>query len=551
MTKRIFQSISMAAFGVLLASLALIMGVLYSYFTNVQQEQQWQQTELAAQGVARQGLAYFDGLELEHCRITWVDADGTVIYDNQVEIDGMENHLQREEILQAFETGFGQSVRYSDTLLKELRYTAQKLPDGSVLRLSTTQNSILTLLLGVFQPVCVVILVAVALCLFVASRLSKSIVEPLNRLDLDHPLENREYEELTPLLRRIDSQQRKIRSQANELYQKRKEFQTITGKMKEGLVLLSETNRILTLNDTAMDMLSTNLDCVGKDIAVVNRSGEMTDLLLEARAGKSAEVMLQSNGRLYRMEASPVLSKGVLSGVALLIMDVTEKEQADRLRREFTANVSHELKTPLHTISGCAELLSSGLVQPGDEERFSRQIYTEAQRMIRLVEDIIGLSRLDENVADMKREQVDLLETARTVVNNLTPAAQKNQVTLTAAGEHAVVNAVPQMVELIIANLCSNAIKYNHSGGFAKVTVTPLEDGAELTVADNGIGIPKEHQSRIFERFYRVDKSRSKEVGGTGLGLSIVKHAALVHNARIEVKSQPGEGTVISLVFPK
>ncbi|MBR5559366.1 MAG: PAS domain-containing sensor histidine kinase [Oscillospiraceae bacterium] len=549
MTKRIFQSISMAAFGVLLASIVLIMGVLYSYFTDVQQRQQWQQTELAAQGVAQQGMAYFDGLELDQCRITWVSANGTVLYDNQADVDSMENHLQREEILQAFESGYGQSVRHSATLLQEQRYTAQRLPDGSVLRLSTSRNSVLTLLLGVFQPVCVVILVAVALCLFVAFRLSKSIVEPLNRLDLDHPLENREYEELTPLLRRIDSQQRKIRSQAGELHQKRKEFQTITGKMKEGLVLLSETNRILSLNDTAMTMLSTSGDCVGKDIAVVNRTPEMTDLLLQARAGKSAEVLLPMNGRQYRMEVSPVLSKGVLSGVALLIMDVTEKEQAERLRREFTANVSHELKTPLHTISGCAELLVSGLVQPGDEQKFSRQIYTEAQRMICLVEDIIGLSRLDEGANDTGWEQVDLYQVACSVTNNLIPAAQRNDVTLSVTGRSAVVSAIPQMVELIVANLCSNAIKYNRAGGFARVDVTPVEEGVRLTVSDNGIGIPEEHQSRIFERFYRVDKSRSKEVGGTGLGLSIVKHAALIHDAKIELKSCPDQGTVISLLF--
>ncbi len=550
MTKRIFRSISLAAFGVLLASLVLIMGVLYSYFTRVQQEQQWQQTELAAQGVAQQGIAYFDGLELEQCRITWVDADGTVLYDNQVAVDQMENHLGREEIATAFSTGVGQSVRYSDTLLQELRYTAQRLPDGTVLRLSTTQNSILTLLLGVFQPVCVVTLVAVILCLLLAAQLSKSIVEPLNQLDLDHPLENREYGELSPLLRRIDSQQRKIRNQAQELHQKRKEFRTITGRMKEGLVLLNENNKILSMNDTAAQMMLVDFDCEGKDITTVNRSAQLLELLLEVREGKSAERLLEMNGRLYRMEGSPVTSEGVLSGMALLIMDITEKEQAERLRREFTANVSHELKTPLHTISGCAELLCGGLVQPGDEQHFSQQIYTEAQRMIRLVDDIIGLSRLDEGATDMKREAVDLYEAARRVTANLASAARENQVDISLEGSPTVIQAIPQMVDIIIANLCSNAIKYNRPGGWVKVTVEPAGEGARLTVADNGIGIPAEHQSRIFERFYRVDKSRSKEVGGTGLGLSIVKHAALVHNAKIELQSQQEKGTVISLLFP-
>ena len=551
MTKRIFRSISLAALGAMLAVVAIIIGVLYNFYIGEQKEQQWQQTELAAQGVAQNGMGYFEELELEQCRITWVAADGTVLYDNRVSAESLSNHNEREEITEALISGFGESVRNSDTLMEQTRYTAQRLPDGSVLRLAVSQNGILALLAQVFWPILVVVVAGAVLSLMLASRLSKKIVEPLNELDLNHPLSNEGYDEVAPLLHRIESQQREIRKQSGMLHQRRREFETITNNMDEGLVLLNEKNKILTMNASASRMLESDGDYTGKDILALDRSEAMLDLLLTARRGKGAERITEKNGRQYRIEANPVFSQGFFSGVALLIMDVTEREQAERLRREFTANVSHELKTPLHTISGCAELLSNGMVKPGDEKGFSNQIYTEAQRMIHLVDDIIGLSRLDEGAEDMQREEVDLYALAQEVAGRFAPTAEEAKVSLSVQGGQATVVGIRRMLDTLISNLCSNAIKYNRPGGRVDITVEAAQREAKLTVADNGIGIPTEHQSRVFERFYRVDKSRSKAVGGTGLGLSIVKHAALVHDAKIQMESQPEKGTAITVIFPR
>ena len=551
MTKRIFRAICLVALAVFLASVTLIMGILYDYFSRVQQDQLRIEAGLAARGVEENGKAYFDGLDTQSYRITWIGADGTVLFDSKSDADAMENHLEREEVKQAMVSGFGHSSRYSSTLMERLLYSAQRLEDGSVIRLAITQNSVLTIVLGMIQPILLVSLVAVILALVLASRVSKTVVRPLNELNLDEPLNNEGFDELSPLLRRIDSQQRQLKGQALELKQKKDEFLAVTSNMSEGLVLLNAGGMILSINNAALNILGADKSCVGEDMLTVNRSLEMQQLLEQAKNGKRSETKLRLSGREYQLDASPIISKGNTGGVALLLFDITERENAEQLRREFTANVSHELKTPLHSISGCAELMKNGLVKPEDTARFAGQIYSEAQRLIHLVEDIIHLSRLDEGAEDMQRERIDLYALSGSVIDSLGNEAKENKVSLELCGAQAFVWGVRQLVSGMVYNLCDNAIKYNRENGSVKLTVSSEGDYAVLNVSDTGIGIPPEHQSRVFERFYRVDKSHSKEVGGTGLGLSIVKHSAMVHNAKIDLQSTQGKGTSITLRFPK
>lgn len=550
MTKRIFQSICIVALSVFLSSVVLFMGVLYNYFTNVQRSQLRMQTNLAAQGAANEGMSYFEGLDVTDYRITWISADGTVLYDSKSDSAEMENHLEREEIKQALSEGAGESSRYSITLLERAIYCARRLPDGTILRLSITQNTLLTLILGMMQPICMIFVVALGLSMALAFRLSKGIVKPLNELNLDDPLNNNEYDELTPLLKRIAAQQSQIRRQGEELRQKQNEFEAVTTGMAEGIVLLNEKKVILSMNPAAMRLFGTERSCVGKYLLSVNRSLELQELLQKAGDGKHAEMLMDFAGGTYQLDASPVLSENLVSGVVLLMLDVTEKEKAEQMRREFTANVSHELKTPLHTISGSAELIAGGMVKQEDIPGFSRRIYAEAQRLIRLVEDIIKLSHLDEGVEDMKWEDVDLDLLADETVQTLLPEAQAAGVQVDFCGESSVVYGVRHLLQSIVFNLCDNAIKYNVQGGFVSVTVENEKNAVILSVIDTGIGIPAEHQERIFERFYRVDKSHSKEIGGTGLGLSIVKHAAKLHDAEIEMHSVVGGGTTMKVFFP-
>ena len=551
MTKRIFRSVCIVAVAVLLASLTLVMGVLYDYFSGSQEEQLKNQTVLAAQGIENEGAGYFDGLKSEDLRITWIDKDGKVLFDNRTDASSMENHLEREEVREAVESGYGTSARYSETLTEKSLYSAKKLSDGSIVRLSVSQYSVITLFLGMLRPVLFIALLAVILALVLAYRLSKNIVTPLNKLDLDAPLSNEVYEELSPLLQRMDAQQKQLKSQAKELERKREEFEAATANMSEGLVVLNEQGEILSVNRTASDILGTSDACLGKDILSVNGSAEMQEMLRQARTGENAEITVSVGGRDFRFNASPVVTEKKVAGIALLIFDITEKEKAEQMRREFTANVSHELKTPLHTISGYAELLANGMVEEKDTAEFSQKIYAEAQRMIRLVEDIIRLSNLDEGATELAREEADLLKIAEKAVESLAPAAEKENVSVEFSGEKAELSGIPQLLSAIVYNLTDNAIKYNHSGGKVFVSVTNVPDGVLLSVKDTGIGIPKDQQERVFERFYRVDKSHSKEVGGTGLGLSIVKHSAKLHGAKITLDSEPGKGTEIAVLFPK
>ena len=550
MTKRIFRSILLVAAAVLLASFVLITGVLYDYFSNNQMEQLRAQTALAAQGVEKSGEGYFAGLGSHGTRLTWIAADGTVLYDSTATAAKMENHADREEVSSALKTGTGESTRYSTTLMERQLYCAQRLHDGTVVRLSCEQYTPLMLVLGMLQPVIVIAAAALAVSGVLASGLSKRIVRPLNELRLDEPDKIETYPELAPLTDKLRSQQNQLRAQEKELRQRRDEFDAATENMIEGLVLLNERGTILSINKSATKLLDISRYCVGKDILLLNNSRQMQELLGRVRSGEHCEMPVEHGGVSYTVYASPVVSGERVAGTVLLVFDVTEQEDAEKLRREFSANVSHELKTPLHTISGCAELLVNGMVKPDDIPRFAAQIQSESKRMITLIEDIIKLSHLDEGAGDMQRCDADLAAIARTTVENLQSAAKAADVALSVNACPAVIkNGIPQLLEAIVYNLCENAIKYNRPGGFVKVGVEKNADGTVLTVEDNGIGIPAAQQERIFERFYRVDKSHSKEVGGTGLGLSIVKHAAALHNAKISMHSAPDEGTSISVVF--
>lgn len=551
MTKRIFRTIFFVTISVFIASVLLFMTVLYDYFSGVEQNQLRIQLELASQGVMNEGQKYFDGLESQDYRITWIGTDGSVLFDSASDANDMENHFEREEVKEALSEGYGESSRCSSTLTERYLYSAKRLPDGTVIRLAVTQNSLLVLTLGMLQPICVIFAVAIVLSAFLASRLSKKIVKPLNELNLDKPLDNDGYDELSSLLRRIDMQQKEIRQQKEELKRKQSEFEAVTGGMAEGIILLNQKGTILSINRAASKLLDTDSFAVGEDILSVNRSLKLTELLHKAEDGKHAEAVMEFGSGKYQLAASPVVTNNEVIGIVVLILDVTEKEKAEQMRREFTANVSHELKSPLHTISGCAELLSNGMVKQENITDFSKRIYTETGRMIRLVEDIIKLSHLDEGADDMKREKTDLFALAGRVVTALIAEAQKVEVSLELSGESAVLCGIPQLLESIIYNLCDNAIKYNKKNGSVSVTVKNEGEFVILTVSDTGIGIPKEHRERIFERFYRVDKSHSKEIGGTGLGLSIVKHAARLHNAEIELQSAVNGGTAVTVKFPQ
>lgn len=549
MTKRIFRSIFLVAFAVLLACLLLIMGVLYEYFTTMQRSTLAAQAALAAQGVQNEGLAYFNGLEDSTYRLTWVQSDGSVLYDSSADETAMENHAGREEIQEALRTGTGESERISATLAEKTLYRAVRLSDGSVLRVGVTQYTVVTLLLGMLQPILIVLLVAIVLSVILAKRASKQITEPLNTLDLDQPLENETYEELSPVLTRIARQHRQIDSQLAELRQKQDEFAAITGSMSEGLILLDNQSTILSINPAAARLFGTDDVCIGQNILTVNRHIVLQKLITDARLGTRGETVVALAGGEYQIDASPVLSNEKIVGVCILAFDVTEKAQAEQMRREFSANVSHELKTPLQAIMGAAELIENGLVKQEDLPRFVGHIHSEASRLVTLIDDIIRLSQLDEG-GTFPVETVDLTALAREVTDTLSSAAAAKNVTVTVQGTSTQMRGVRRLLYEIAYNLCDNAIKYNVDGGSVIVSVSRESDGVRFSVSDTGIGIPPEAQSRIFERFYRVDKSHSKESGGTGLGLSIVKHAAQHHRADIHVDSAVGKGTTIQVCFP-
>ena len=550
MTKKIFHSILLVAGAVLLASLLFIMGCLYEYFGSVEKKQLRDELELASVAVEGGGEDYLSSISSERYRLTWIAPDGTVLYDTVTDAESLENHADREEVREALAHGEGESSRYSSTILQKTMYCARRLTDGSVLRISISRATAGVLLIGMVQPILIVVIVALILSAVLARRLSRRIVRPLNELDLEHPLENNAYEELSPLLGRINHQHRQIDEQMRELEQQRTEFSQITGSMREGLVLLDEKERVLSINPAACRLFDADERCVGQDFLTLDRSHDIRLAIADAMAQGHGEARAERGGRVWQFDVSRILSGTAAVGAVLLAFDITERETAEQNRREFTANVSHELKTPLQGIIGSAELLENGMVQPDDVPRFVGHIRKEAQRLVTLIGDIIRLSQLDEGDV-MPRETVDLLTLSQEAADDLTAAAEQKNVTISVTGESTCVSGVRRLLYEVVYNLCDNGVKYNVEGGSVSVRVGTEDGKAVVSVTDTGIGIAPEHQGRIFERFYRVDKSHSKASGGTGLGLSIVKHAVQYHHGTVELQSEEGKGTTIRILLPK
>ena len=503
----------------------------------------------AAQGDSAYLKKLCEGIE---SRVTFIDGTGQVIFESQASGEALDNHGDRPEVIEAAGDGTGSDVRYSDTLAKQTVYYAMKLSDGSVLRVARTTDSVLKNMASGFGAMAVTTLAIIVLAVVLAKKTAKRMVEPLNNLNLNEPLENKIYEELEPLLVRLDKQNKKISEQMERLRQNQEEYLAITEHMKDGLIVMNR-EVVLSINTAATKLFEVRREeCVGHSIVTVSRNEALKAVLASVFAGNDTQRPADIHGRAYHIFGNPVLdSAGNVTGAVIFILDVTEKQKAEMMRREFSANVSHELKTPLMSISGYAEIMKNGLVRPEDMKNFAGRIFDEASRLSTLVGDIIKLSRLDEADGTLPTETVDLYEMACETKEQLFMSAEKNHITVEVSGSSARMTGVPQVLGEMLYNLCDNAIKYNRPGGHVWMDVRCDGDCVVLKVADDGIGIAKEHQERIFERFYRVDKSHSKETGGTGLGLSIVKHGAMLHNASIDIESTPGQGTRLKFIFPK
>lgn len=549
MTKKIFRSIVIVAASVLLASLIIISSFFYEYFGRLQRQEMKDELYLAATAVEHGGDDYLKNISSGHFRLSLIAKDGSVLYDTAADAESLENHGGREEVKQALESGEGESVRYSSTLLQKTIYCAKRLDDGRVLRISVSRATVGAIAMGMISPIIAVGVGALILSGVLASRLAKRIVEPLNKLDLEHPLDNDSYEELSPLLSRINKQRAQIAEQLAELRHRTDEFEQVTGNMKEGLVLIDTNENVLSINSAARNIFSAAEDCIGKSFLTVDRSRDLNAAIHSAFEHGHSEIHSDKNGRTYQFDISRIDSDGSAFGAVILLFDITDRENAEKLRREFTANVSHELKTPLQGIIGSAELIESGMVKAADMPRFVGHIREEAQRLVSLVNDIIRLSQLDEGDS-LPTERVDLLAVAEEAAADLSEAAKARNISLLAEGESVFVFGIKRLLYEVIYNLGENAVKYNVENGNVLISVSKEENSAVVTVKDSGIGIAPEHQSRIFERFYRVDKSHSKSSGGTGLGLSIVKHAVQRHGGKIELESEPGKGTTIRVILP-
>jgi len=551
--KRIFLTVFATALITVLVSLILLVGVTYRYINEDTRDQLMAQLDYLSQAVDDEGLTYLSQLENNSYRITWIAADGAVLFDNRNNISRMENHADRQEFIDAKAHGVSEIERESETMTTRLMYVAEELSDGSVLRIATNDISVGGVAWMLAVPSVLLILCISLMAWFVARKLSRALVEPLNTLDLDHPLAGEAYDELVPLLSRIEQQHREIADQRVQLGQQRNEFQTVIDNMREGLVLLNQSGRILLINRSGRNLMKAMAEeddlAAGEEI-ITSRNSVVDSLLDKAYDGKTSSATIIINSRSYEIHASPVESDEGIHGAVLFYVDVTEKVEAEQLRREFSANVSHELKTPLHSISGCAELMLSGIVKEEDKPRFLKQIYDEAQHMVSLIENIIKISRLDEEADALPVDKVDLYEIAQTVIEQLGNKAASRGIVMDLSGTHVTIKGVKTLLYEMIYNLCDNAIKYNVDDGAISVSVKKTKDAAVVKVKDTGVGISEDQQERIFERFYRVDKSHSRASGGTGLGLSIVKHAAIWHNATIKVKSKLGKGTTFIVRFP-
>ena len=548
MTSKILKSILTVATVVLTASLLVITGVLYQYFGNIQKAQLKDELNLAAKATEQLGEEYLISLDSKQYRITWIDSSGEILFDSHAEANAMENHADREEIKEAIESGRGSSVRHSATLIEKTIYEAIRLSDGTVLRISISSANAIALIIGMLQPIALVAIVAIALSIWLAKGMAKQVVEPLNKLNLDSPLSNDVYEELTPLLYRIHEQQMEIKDQVQTLKQKQEEFDTITGNMNEALVLLDNTGRILSINPAAKRLFNINSVCVGEDFFIIDRKKEMCIALEEVKLGGKAAFRASKNGKVYQFDLSSIQTDECIQGIVILAYDITEQVNAEQNRREFTANISHELKTPLQSIIGSSELIENGIVKQEDLPRFVGHIHKEASRLVTLIEDIIRLSQLDSK-PELESEEVSLYELSEEVIEVLTDTATMKQISMNVSGEKSIIKGVRRLLYEIIYNLCDNAIKYNEPGGHVDISISQNDDEIILAVQDDGIGIAPEHQEKVFERFYRVDKSHSKQSGGTGLGLSIVKHAVQYHQGKIRVDSELEKGTTISIIL--
>ena len=546
MIKRIFGSIYAVVAAAVVVSLAIVMAVLYGYFNSIEYSQLSMQTELAANAVEHEGVDYFKGLNTNGYRITWIDDDGTVLYDSEADARVLDNHSDREEVVEAKESGYGKAKRYSASLSQTTLYRAKRLSDQTIIRLSVTQNSIITLIWGMLWPMAIILFAGLVISYIISSRISRGLVKPLESIDIEHPLEVEAYEEFAPFLERMEKQRRQIEDRESKLKKRTSELESVISNMSEALVILNRSNRILSMNSSAMELFDADISSVGESFFKIDHSLVMQELIDASQNGKHVQKECEYNGRTYTISASPVKS----GGIVIIAWDISDKADTEKMRREFTANVSHELKTPLQTIMGSSELIKEGMVAGDATKAFASKIYDEAKRLVSLIDDIIRLSQLDEDSErEIKKEDVELDGIALEVSRLLEDKAKKLDVRLNTNIKPAKIYGVKSLVYEIIYNLTDNAIKYNKKGGSVLLEIGDENNSPYIKVSDTGIGIPKEDKARIFERFYRVDKSRSKETGGTGLGLSIVKHAAMLMDAGIDVSSRLGEGTVITISF--
>lgn len=551
MTKKIFKSTVLVSASVLILGIAFVMGILYQYFGKQLDTELAREASYLAYGVEQQGEEYLQQLKNTDSRITYIGEDGTVIYDNEADAAEMENHKDREEFKEALATGAGEAQRMSSTLSEKTVYYAKRLSDNSVLRVSSTQYSAFALVLQLVQPVLCIIFVMLILAGIFASRIAGKIVEPINELDLEKPDENEVYEEVAPLLGKISRQNRQIHTQLEEARRNQEEFSIITENMQEGLLVIDSYTMILSGNSSAWKIFQVNEPGTGRSVYSLDRNEDFRKVIETVLEGKHGSALLHLDNEFVQLIANPVNRDGKTVGAVLLLMNETEKVQRENLRREFSANVSHELKTPLTSISGFAEIIQDGFVKEEDVKKFAGRIYKEAQRLIQLVEDTIRISQLDEGENPYEWENIDLYTVAKDVCGNLNEAAKKKNVHLYIEGERLICRTVRPILEEILYNLCDNGIKYNKDNGIVSILIRDLGNEVQLSVEDNGIGIPREDRKRVFERFYRVDKSHSKEIGGTGLGLSIVKHGVTFLGGTLNLVSEVDKGTEITVTLPK
>lgn len=551
MTKKIFKSIMFVCALVLAVGLAAVMGILYSNFDGQMRKELSKEAAYLSYGVEQQGVEYLKNIKDKSARITYIDQDGTVLFDNEADVSEMKNHSDRTEFQKAEKYGAGESSRYSDTLSEKTIYYALRLKDGTVLRVSGTQDSVLALVENLIFPLCGLLCLMLILSGIMASAISKRIVKPINELDLESPEENQIYEELSPLLSKIHRQNREIQNQLELAKQQQEEFSLITENMQEGLIVIDKYTMILSANSSAWNLFHMDRVRQGESVYCLDREEEFRHAIEQVLSGEHTELVLKLNGSDIQLIANPVIRDKKTEGAVVLLVNVTEKLERESLRREFSANVSHELKTPLTSISGFAEIMQGGLVKCEDIPQFAGRIYKESQRLLQLVEDVIQISQLDEEKTSYVWEPVDVYQVCKNAFESLKEKAKRLNVHLYICGERMKMEAVRTLLEEAVYNVCDNAIKYNRNDGSVSVFLTQTAQEIQIVVKDTGVGIPKEDQGRVFERFYRVDKSHSKEIGGTGLGLSIVKHAVGALKGSVILRSEEGNGTEITLRFPK